>query len=92
MAYSYLNQDAKAKLFEQHGGSAANTGSTEGQVALITLRIQHLQVHLKKNNKDQVTRRSLLRLVGHRRRLLDYLKRHDIGKYRALIQQLGIRK
>ncbi len=92
MAYSYLKQEAKAKLFEQHGGSANNTGSTEGQVALITFRIQHLQVHLQKNNNDQVTRRSLLRLVGHRRRLLDYLKRHDIGKYRALIQELGIRK
>ena len=78
--------------FKQYGGSETNTGSTEGQIALFTYRINHLTEHLKKNHKDFNTERSLIRLVGKRRSLLDYLKANDIEKYRSLIKDLGIRK
>lgn len=88
----YLTQEVKAEIFKKHGGSEQNTGSTEGQIALFTYRINHLTQHLKKNRKDFNTERSLVKLVGKRRRLLDYLKRKDIEKYRALIKELGIRK
>lgn len=79
-------------IFEEHGGSAQNTGSTEGQVALFTYRIQQLSEHLKANRKDQSCRKTLLELVGKRRRLLRYLAKKDIQKYRQLIEKLGIRK
>ena len=69
-----------------------NTGSTEGQIALFTKRINDLTAHLKKNQKDFNTERSLIRLVGKRRSLLDYLKGKDIEKYRTLIKELNIRK
>lgn len=88
----YLTQEVKAEIFKKHGGSEQNTGSTEGQIALFTYRINHLTQHLKKNRKDFNTERSLVKLVGKRRRLLDYLKRKDIEKYRTLIKELGIRK
>ncbi len=88
----HLSTKEKQKLFKKHGGSETNTGSTEGQIALFTERINYLTQHLKQNQKDFDTERSLINLVGKRRSLLDYLKNKDIEKYRALIKELGIRK
>lgn len=87
-----LNKEAKAEIFKKYGKSEKNTGSTEGQIALFTQRINHLTEHLKKNHKDFNTERSLVMLVGKRRSLLDYLKNKDIERYRELIKELGIRK
>ncbi|MBC2839015.1 30S ribosomal protein S15 [Robiginitalea sp. SC105] len=88
----YLTKEKKAEIFKKFGGSDSNTGSTEGQIALFTERINHLTGHLKNNQKDYNTERSLVRLVGKRRSLLDYLKKKDIEKYRSLIKELNIRK
>ena len=88
----YLTSEVKKGIFKTHGGTDKNTGSTEGQVALFTHRISHLTGHLQKNKKDFNTQRSLINLVGKRRALLDYLKKKDINKYRALIKTLDIRK
>ena len=88
----YLTQEVKKEIFKKHGGSENNTGSAEGQIALFTHRINHLTEHLKKNRKDFNTERSLVKLVGKRRSLLDYLKKKDIERYRAIIKELGIRK
>jgi len=88
----YLTTDKKEEIFAEHGGGAKNTGSIEGQIALFTYRIQELSTHLRANKKDHSCRRSLLRLVGKRRRLLQYLAKRDIEGYRALIEKLGIRK
>lgn len=88
----YLTKEVKAEIFKKHGGSETNTGSTEGQIALFTHRINHLTKHLKDNHKDYNTERALVRLVGKRRSLLDYLKNTEIEKYRSLIKELGIRK
>ncbi len=88
----YLTSEKKAEIFTKHGGTAENTGSAEGQVALFTYRINHLTGHLKKNHKDFATERALVKLVGKRKRLLDYLKNKDIERYRAIIAELGLRK
>ena len=88
----YLTKEIKAEIFKKYGGSESNTGSTEGQIALFTHRINHLTKHLKQNQKDFNTERSLVMLVGKRRSLLDYLKKKDIEKYRSLIKDLKIRK
>ncbi len=88
----YLTSEVKAEIFKKHGGTEKNTGSTEGQIALFTHRINHLSGHLKRNHKDYNTERSLVMLVGKRRSLLDYLKKKDIEKYRLLIKELNIRK
>ena len=88
----YLSKEVKADIFKQYGGDAKNTGSAEGQIALFTHRINHLTGHLKKNHKDYNTERSLVKLVGKRRSLLDYMIKNDIVKYRELIKELGIRK
>ncbi|MGA0012424.1 MAG: 30S ribosomal protein S15 [Flavobacteriaceae bacterium] len=88
----YLSKEKKTEIFKQYGGAEKNTGSTEGQIALFTYRINYLTGHLKKNHKDYNTERSLVKLVGKRRSLLDYLKDNDIEKYRSLIKDLGIRK
>lgn len=88
----YLTKEVKEEIFNKFGGSATNTGSTEGQIALFTHRINHLTEHLKKNRHDYNTERSLVKLVGKRRSHLDYLKKKDINKYRELIKELGIRK
>lgn len=88
----YLSKEKKTEIFKQYGGAENNTGSTEGQVALFTYRINYLTGHLKKNHKDYNTERSLVKLVGKRRSLLDYLKNNNIEKYRSLIKELGIRK
>ncbi len=88
----YLTKEVKEGIFEKFGKGKNDTGSTEGQIALFTHRINHLTEHLKVNRKDFNTERSLVRLVGKRRSLLDYLKNKDILKYRELIKELGIRK
>ena len=88
----YLSKEIKEEIFTKHGKGANDTGSTEGQIALFTFRINHLTEHLKKNRKDYNTERSLVMMVGKRRSLLDYLKKKDIQKYRELIKELGIRK
>lgn len=90
----YLDSEKKKELFEKHGRqkSTTDTGSPESQIALFTYRISHLTEHLKKNHKDHNTERALKMLVGKRRRLLDYLIKVDITRYRAIIKELGIRK
>jgi len=88
----YLAAEKKAKIFKKHGKSAQDTGSSEGQIALFTYRINHLTQHLKKNRKDFNTERSLVKLVGKRRNLLDYLIKTDIIRYRAIVKELGLRK
>ncbi|WP_458628899.1 30S ribosomal protein S15 [Winogradskyella sp. PC D3.3] len=88
----YLDQKAKEEIFKKHGGDAKNTGSAEGQIALFTARINHLTEHLKQNRKDFNTERSLVKLVGKRRSLLDYLIKKDILRYRAIVKELGLRK
>ena len=88
----YLTKEKKEEIFQQFGKTAKNTGSTEGQIALFTFRINHLTEHLRRNRHDFNTERSLVKLVGKRRSHLDYLKKKDIIKYRELIKELGIRK
>lgn len=88
----YLTPEVKKDIFKKHGKSETDTGSAEGQIALFTHRIAHLTGHLKNNQKDYSTERSLVALVGKRRRLLDYLKKKEIERYRAIIKELGIRK
>jgi small subunit ribosomal protein S15 len=88
----YLTKEKKTEIFKKHGKSATDTGSSEGQIALFTHRINHLTSHLKNNRKDYNTERSLVKLVGKRRNLLDYLIKNDIVKYREIIKELGIRK
>ncbi len=88
----YLTPEIKKDIFEANGKSAVDTGSPESQVALFTHRIKHLTEHLKQNKKDLATKRSLINLVGKRRKMLDYLKRQEIERYRAIIQKLGLRR
>ena len=90
----YLTAEKKQEIFEKYGKSNTHTGSAEAQIALFSYRIAHLTEHLKSNHKDYTTQRALKMLVGKRRRLLDYLIRTDINRYRAIIAQkeLGIRK
>ncbi len=88
----YLTKEKKAEIFKEYGGSENNTGSTEAQVALFTFRIQKMSEHLKENPKDHSCRRALLSMVGKRKRLLGYLQKTDLEKYRELIEKLGIRK
>lgn len=88
----YLTPEIKKDLFKDNGQSDADTGSAEGQIALFTFRIKHLTEHLKQNKKDLATMRSLVRLVGKRRKMLDYLKKKQIDRYRAIIAKLGLRK
>ncbi len=88
----YLDSEKKKELFEKYGKSVTNTGSPESQIALFTYRISHLTEHLKANHKDHATELALKKLVGKRRRLLDYLIKIDIERYRSIIKELGIRK
>ncbi|GAF03972.1 30S ribosomal protein S15 [Saccharicrinis fermentans] len=88
----YLTAEKKQEIFEKYGKSNTDTGSTEGQIALFTYRIAHLTEHLKVNKKDYSTEHALVKLVGKRRSLLDYLKAKDIEGYRNLIKELGLRK
>jgi len=82
----------KKDIISKHGRTENDTGSPEVQVALLTARINHLTGHLKTHPKDFHSRRGLLKLVGQRRGLLDYIRKQDIVKYRALIGELGIRR
>lgn len=90
----YLDSEKKKEIFGTYGKSNTDTGSPEAQIALFSVRIAHLTEHLKVNKKDYTTQRALKMLVGKRRRLLDYLIRNDIERYRAIIakKELGIRK
>lgn len=88
----YLTAEKKKEFFKEFGKSEIDTGAPEAQVALFTFRIQHLTQKLKENRKDFSTQRSLVKLVGKRRRLLNYIKKRDIENYRGLIAKLGLRK
>ena len=95
----YLQAEKKQEIFAKYGKSnkdtgspERDTGSPESQVALFSYRIAHLTEHMKNNKKDYSTRRSLLRLVGKRRRVLDYLKEVDIERYRNIVKELGLRR
>ena len=88
----YLTKSIKEGLFKEHGKSEKDSGSAEGQIALFTTRINHLTNHLKKNKKDFNTERSLVKMVGKRKNLLNYLKTKDIERYRSIIKKLSIRK
>lgn len=88
----YLTTEKKQELFTQYGKEATNTGSPESQVALYSFRINHLTEHLRSNRKDFSTQLALLKLVGKRRRMLDYLKDIDIVRYRDIIKSLNLRK
>jgi small subunit ribosomal protein S15 len=87
-----ITKEQKAKLVTDFRRKDSDTGSPEVQVALLTERIKYLTEHFKTHSKDHASRRGLLKLVGTRRRLLDYLKRNDIPKYSSVIERLGLRK
>jgi small subunit ribosomal protein S15 len=87
-----LTVDAKREIVQKHGRSENDTGSAEVQIALLTARINELTEHLREHKKDHHSRRGLLMLVGKRRRLLGYLQRTDLDRYRALIKELGLRR
>ena len=82
----------KQEIIEKFGRTPGDTGSPEVQIALLTARIQHLTEHLKMHKKDHHSRRGLLKMVGQRRGLLNYLKEKDIMRYRAIVNELGLRK
>jgi small subunit ribosomal protein S15 len=88
----YLTPEVKKDIFKKHGKSESDTGSPEAQIALFTHRIEHLTNHLKRNHKDFNSERSLVKMVGKRRALLDYLMKKDIMRYRAIVKELGLRK
>lgn len=87
-----LTKDVKKKIIEEFGRHGNDTGSIEVQIALMTARINALNEHFKKYKKDKNSRKGLLKLIGRRRRLLDYLKEKDYDRYLALINKLGLRK
>jgi small subunit ribosomal protein S15 len=87
-----ITKEKKAGIFATYAGSETNTGSIEGQIAVLTERISHISGHLQQNKKDFSTHRGLMQLVGRRRRLLNYLQKHNLSGYRSLIEKLGIRK
>lgn len=88
----YLTAEIKKDIFKKYGKTETNTGSSEGQIALFSERINHLTEHLKENKQDFVTQRALLKLVGKRKKLLTYLKDNDIERYRAILKELNLRK
>ena len=87
-----LTTEAKLAVIKEYATHEGDTGSPEVQVAILTSRITYLTEHLKEHTKDHHSRRGLLKLVGHRRNMLDYLRRKDIERYRSLIERLGLRK
>jgi small subunit ribosomal protein S15 len=87
-----ITQERKRELTEKFGASPTDTGKTEVQVALLTDRINDLTEHLREHRKDHHSRRGLLMLVGRRRRLLNYLQRSDLERYRTLLRELGLRR
>ena len=87
-----LTKEAKLEIIKKHGRGEADTGSPEVQIAMLTKRINDLTEHLRTHKKDHYSRRGLLKLVGQRRRFLNYLQREDLESYRALIKELGLRR
>ncbi len=87
-----LTKEKKAEVIKTFGGSEKNTGSIEGQIALLTERISQISEHLQSNKKDFSTHRGLMKLVGERKSLLNYLQKTNLTGYRALIEKLGLRK
>ena len=87
-----LTKEAKLEIVAGHGRHGSDTGSPEVQIALLSARIAHLTEHLREHKGDHHSRRGLLMLVGQRRRLLNYLQRKDLDRYRALIAELGLRR
>ncbi len=87
-----LNKERKTALIETHKTHEGDTGSPEVQIALLSERIEYLTEHFKTHAKDHHSRRGLLKMVGHRRRLLDYLQSRDVERYRALVKELELRK
>ncbi len=88
----YLSKEKVEEIFKEYAGDPKNTGSIEGQIALFTYRIQKLSEHLRQHKKDFSCKRALLQLVGKRRRMLRYLAKKDIERYRNIVQKLGLRK
>lgn len=88
----YLNKEDKQKIFAKHGKDKNDTGTAEAQIALFTKRIEAISDHLKTNKKDHNSKRSLVKLVGKRRDLLNYLVKKDIMRYRNIIKELNLRK
>ncbi|HLX91426.1 MAG TPA: 30S ribosomal protein S15 [Puia sp.] len=88
----YLTKEKKEGFFKNFSDKTANTGSIEGQIALLTERINRISEHLQTNGKDFSTHRGLMQLVGKRKRLLNYLSKQDLQGYRQLIEKLGLRK
>jgi small subunit ribosomal protein S15 len=89
---SALTSEKKSRIFAEFGGKETNTGSIEGQIALLTERINHISGHLQQNKKDFSTHRGLMAMVGQRKRLLTYLSKNNLQGYRQLIEKLGLRK
>jgi len=87
-----VTKEKKASIFANIAGNEKNTGSIEGQIALLTERIAQISAHLQENKKDFSTHRGLMQLVGKRKRLLNYMQKHNLTGYRQLIEKLGIRK
>ncbi len=87
-----LTAQDKAAVIQDHQRGDGDTGSPEVQIALITARIQDLSTHFKVHTHDNHSRRGLLKMVNHRRKMLDYLRKNDLERYRALIKKLGLRK
>ena len=87
-----LTVEAKQEIVKKHGKSENDTGSSEVQIALLTARINHLTEHLREHKHDHHSRRGLLMLVGQRRRLLNYLQKRHLDRYRSLISELGLRR
>ena len=87
-----ISKEKKQAIIAQYARTPGDTGSPEVQIAVLTERIAELTEHLKNNQKDHHSRRGLLKMVGHRRNLLNYLQKKDIERYRAIIAKLGIRK
>ena len=87
-----LTRESKGSIIDQYRIHPSDTGSPEVQIAILSERITYLTEHFKTHKKDHASRRGLLKLVGRRRRLLEYLKRHEVGRYKEIIQKLGLRK
>ena len=87
-----LTKDKKLEIIGKHGRTETDTGSPEVQIAMLTQRINDLTEHLRTHKKDHYSRRGLLKLVGRRRRFLNYMQKHDLEGYRALIKELGLRR
>jgi small subunit ribosomal protein S15 len=87
-----LTKEAKSEIFKKHGRHETDTGSPEAQIAMLTERVNQLTEHLRTHPKDHYSRRGLLKLVGQRRRFLNYLQKHNLEGYRALIKELGLRR